>query len=1500
MKRKSLLIMLLVALFVPLAMNAQNRTAKRSASGSPQLEMEVSKEMPSSNPLLSRIEPAREAALEELSTIATRAVGDYELVTSEQIDWSGDYVITAMSSSTSAYVMTGKASGNNANYGAYTTVAVNNNTLSSSAVNSYKVTITEVTYNNNTYYTLKQGNYYLYMSQDGNNLWFNTSVATGNNARKYYWSISYEDDGYVKITNLYYPNTRIIRFNNQTGSRRFACYSSTSSNMIDLSLFKYNDGSCVPPTNFAATDVDMESATLSWTENGQAQYWVIYYIGENDANTSYEIATSNPFTLTGLTPATTYLALVTPYCGGLDQDSEVIEFTTEDYPCPAPTDLYADNVTNNSATLHWTSEAGSYNVQYRIPGSDGDAVFFDDFENGLDNWTTYTEGNAPAWRVTDPSSGLSWSGHNGSTYVAISMSWNNSAYTADNWLVTPQLDLGGTLKFYVYTNQSYPDDYEVKLSTGGNAVRDFTVTLQELASIPTTGDWVEVSIDLSRYAGQRGYIAIHHSFYDGNYILVDDFGVYQEGSEPGPWIPATPNGNSANLTGLNPETTYEWQLMADCGSDGQSLWSDIATFTTLSACAAPTGLSSEPLINTATLSWTGYTDAYNIQYREVDPTAPATVILTAGDIWGDGSGYQMLLDADATAFGTIIPETGPLTTSGNASATTYAEFEYKIPTNADGSLTTTNIVVNNSISIQIPAGTYDWCITNPTANDRMWIAGVNGRYDDFVFEAGKTYEFSMQLFGENDGAALTVTADWTSVSGTVTSPYTLTGLNPGTTYEWQVKGDGCDDWSAGNSFTTLNGILVESITADPVTVTIGQTANITNLEVLPADATNPAVTYTSNDETIATVDANGVVTGVAAGSTTITIAATDGSGVTATINVTVNGIDVTGITAENVTVVTGETATISYTVAPTNATDPSVTFESANTSIATVANGVVTGVNPGETTITITSVSNPEVTATITVTVTFNPDAVQFTVNAPANAQPGDVITVEAVMAAPTSGNYDGFNALLTGIYFDNTAFELVSGSITNGAVAQQAQQMGAMILSGYDVPGVAQLTIASWNATVTAEGVVCSAQFTVLDGAEGSFEFYAKPVRDAEFTLEGVFIPYEYTPSTVTIAVPEQYTRTITGYGTGTGNWYLIASPIGNVAPTEVTNMLSNNYDLFYFDDAKENEWVNYKDNESGEGNESTNPYFDLEKGKGYLYANSETVDLIFTGYALTTTEETVDLDYTAGDGVDLPGWNLVGNPFAEIAYLAGNCAFYTMDSDGNFTSTTNASIEAMEGIFVEVSATGQTLTFTTEQQAKSPVLNLNLSNGRKVIDRAIVRFDGGKQLSKLQFRQGSTKVYIPVEGHDYAVVNSEEMGEMPVSFKAEEYGTYTFSFNAEEVSFAYLHLIDNLTGADIDLLETPSYSFEAKTTDYASRFKLVFATGNASDDNFAFFSNGSFVINNEGNAELQVIDLMGRIVKSESINGCANVSVNGAAGVYMLRLVNGDNVKVQKVVVK
>ena len=175
------------------------------------------------------------------------------------------------------------------------------------------------------------------------------------------------------------------------------------------------------------------------------------------------------------------------------------------------------------------------------------------------------------------------------------------------------------------------------------------------------------------------------------------------------------------------------------------------------------------------------------------PEGYAQVTLTAGNVWDDGTGYQMLLDEDAIAYGTIIPETGGLTTSGDASADVYAEFEYKIPENADGALTTTNIVLDASVTILIPAGVYDWCITNPTPGDRMWIASGNGpipgRYDDFEFASGAAYEFVVSLGGSNDQVELIiddptaptiptdVTADAVSADGTTATIAWVPGAN---------------------------------------------------------------------------------------------------------------------------------------------------------------------------------------------------------------------------------------------------------------------------------------------------------------------------------------------------------------------------------------------------------------------------------------------------------------------------------------------------------------------------------------------------------------------------------------------------------------------------------------------------------------------------------------------------------------------------------------------------
>ena len=390
---------------------------------------------------------------------------------------------------------------------------------------------------------------------------------------------------------------------------------------------------------------------------------------------------------------------------------------------------------------------------------------------------------------------------------------------------------------------------------------------------------------------------------------------------------------------------------------------------------------------------------------------------------------------------------------------------------------------------------------------------------------------------------------------------------------------------------------------------------------------------------------------------------------------------------------------------------------------------------------------------------------------------------------------------------------------------------------------------------------------------------------------------------------------KEITAYTGEKDHYYFISTPfsgatlIGNSNPSwsHVLNLTSGEYDLYAFDPTQELEWINYEANpthsEFTAGNNNG-----LVFKKGYLYANAADNILKFNGTIAKTIDNsmTEEFSYNATSEDDFNGWRLVGNPFAceSYIYYAGEeeANFYVMNAngDGYELSTSDVALAPLTGAFVNFSAAG-TVQYSTELPAKlnrTGMLNMTLSQGRGNVDQARIRFGQGHDLEKMSFRN-SSKLYMTQDNKDYAVVYTENEGEMPVNFKAEENGTYTLSFNTENVEFGYLHLIDNMTGNDVDLLSTPSYSFEASTTDYTSRFKLVFATGNA-EDSFAFYNNGSFVINNEGIATVQVIDINGRIISSESINGCANVNVNAAAGVYMLRLINGESVKVQKVIVK
>ena len=317
--------------------------------------------------------------------------------------------------------------------------------------------------------------------------------------------------------------------------------------------------------------------------------------------------------LNGLAPETLYEVVIQGDCGeeGLSAESEPVTFTT-DISCPAPTPLDATDITSNSAVLHWTGNAESYNVSYYK------AYFFDSFESEEDfhnQWTVYKVGDdgSTEWIVANPSESSSdLNAHSGITVVS---SESYPEILTDNWLISPQITLPNqaTLKFWIMrsTYDDAQDEYEVLLSTTGNAIEDFTVIKGKVAA---NSEWTEVSINLSAYDGQQCYIAIRHEFTDGFFLMVDDFGIFG-------WSePIATTENSLLIEDLLPETEYQWKVQANCGEvDGSSQWSIVDSFTTLLACPVPFDLIvSEITANGATIAWTGYNDSYNVWVGQLE------------------------------------------------------------------------------------------------------------------------------------------------------------------------------------------------------------------------------------------------------------------------------------------------------------------------------------------------------------------------------------------------------------------------------------------------------------------------------------------------------------------------------------------------------------------------------------------------------------------------------------------------------------------------------------------------------------------------------------------------------------------------------------------------------------------------------------------------------------------------------------------------------------------
>ncbi|MBO4574975.1 MAG: InlB B-repeat-containing protein, partial [Bacteroidales bacterium] len=386
-------------------------------------------------------------------------------------------------------------------------------------------------------------------------------------------------------------------------------------------------------------------------------------------------------------------------------------------------------------------------------------------------------------------------------------------------------------------------------------------------------------------------------------------------------------------------------------------------------------------------------------------------------------------------------------------------------------------------------------------------------------------------------------------------------------------------------------------------------------------------------------------------------------------------------------------------------------------------------------------------------------------------------------------------------------------------------------------------------------------------------------------------------------VAFPISITATTTD---AKGGWYLISSPIGAVNPSSVNNMTSNDYDLFRFNqNPPQNgsgnylEWENWNEPNSGSINHN---HFNLEPGRGYLYANDHNVELTFVGTPYSGSGQVTLVRSNSNGNTDgrMLGWNLIGNPFGVTATI--NKDYYRMNNTTHaevVPCESTVSIDPMEGVFVYAANNEETVTFTKgaskrgESNENNIVINLSDNKGT-IIDRAIVSFDKDHTLPKFQIRNNSTKLYIPQNGVDYAIAFAYRVGELPLNFKAQETGVYTLSFNGENMTG--VSLVDMIEGAVIDLSVNDTYTFIGTPNDRENRFKLVFSSPNDSNiDIFAYQSDNDIVVSGDG--ELQVFDVTGRMVMTKHVNGVQTMCMSSLpTGVYIFRL----NEKAQKIVVR
>ncbi|MDP2161368.1 MAG: MopE-related protein, partial [Flavobacterium sp.] len=805
------------------------------------------------------------------------------------------------------------------------------------------------------------------------------NLGAGTNVRSITNATTFSDNGLTPGEQYYY---HVFSYNDLCTGQPF--YSATALTAAQATV-------CAAGTSVASNSITTTSANITWSGSGT---YIVEYGPTTGftpgtgatAGTNGTIASSSatsPFSLSGLSPATSYRVHVRQVCpfGGYSANTSFITVTTLCVPelAPTVTQTFATFTGSAPNPVCWTEAKGAVAAPSTVV-----------IQNG--KWLSSSFGNTGS-----------------NTGAKVNLYDNNTG----DWLISNQIDLGPITGLYrlkyrmavtgynLTTSQTTLGSHLVRVivSTDGGVTwtsDDVIKTYTGVGAYSNTGQ-TEI-VDLSDFKGlvKIAFVATTSSTTPDIDFHIDDFVIeaippclepsalsvssvtatsaslswaapssapsagYEWAVTTSTTPPASGTavaGLTANAAGLSQNTTYYLHVRSNCDASGFSSWVTSLAFVT--PCQTISALPYEMGFDGSALCWTasGGTNIWSLANGSstdipsphegsgfaVKPYSSSTQYLYSPpvNLASLGSSQAVLnfwfyRNVDGHINDAITFKLN--TTAANAGATTIASYKVRA----------------SEVPVVESSGWYNYIVAIPTS----WnSAGTFYVVIEGATSAGfSSYDIGLDSF-RIDYAPVVVSSFTPSiVCGTAGGDLvTITGSN--FTGATSVQFNGIE----ATSFTVLNATTIEAVVpAGDITglITVykepssnGFGSSLTNFEVKPFP-TVAAITYedepvttvtvcrpsqvdlgiatgggswSSSAPEIATVDGNGDVTSLQAGTVTIsyTVVSEDGCSTTNSVSVTFNEpVNLTGF-APSQTVAIGTTAVFSVT---TN-TDPSYTYQ---------------------------------------------------------------------------------------------------------------------------------------------------------------------------------------------------------------------------------------------------------------------------------------------------------------------------------------------------------------------------------------------------------------------------------------------------------------------------------------------------------------------------------------------------------------------------------------------